>query len=205
MKATCFGRWSLFVVMLVVGSGCSTYTIRPEPKSITLPERRTTPLPIKVAVVRVEQMGSNFVTELMSAFKEGGVFEAVYYPVHSNDPFDATMEIAQKDRWSRSPGWFLSDMLDLLTLTLARPFVHHREEYSTKATITLHRAAGTTHTFSTNATAVVEWRGIAYDTWKDSATIRAAGKLLQARLIELMASDPSLAIADPAGRSSGKE
>ena len=181
MKTTRFGPWFSAVVMLVVGVGCSTtYSIRPDPKSILLPERRTTPLPIKVAVVRVEQGRGDFTVELLKGFEEVGLFEAVYYPVHSNDPYDATMEIAQKNSLSTpTPGsWlFTKALLELVSLGLARPFLRHVNAYHTEATVTLHRAAGTVHTFCTNATVVVRWKaGTTFDERMDSDTSKAASK-----------------------------
>ena len=193
MKMTCFSRW-FFAMAMLAGGGCSTtYSIRPDPKSITLPAHRTTPLPIKVAVVRVEQVRGDFAAELLKGFEEVGLFEAVYYPVRSNDPFDATMEITQKSSGSTSWGRVWEPSLNIVSLGLSRLFLRYAEECHIEASITLRRAAGTVHTFSTNATVVVKWKaGTMFDQRMDSDIGKAASKLLQARLIEMIASDPQV-------------
>ena len=110
------------------------------------------------------------------------------------DDVGERIQIAQKSSPpSISWGRVLEPSLNIVSLGLSRLFLRYVEECHIEASITLRRVAGTVHTFSTNATVVAKWKaGTTFDGRMDSDKGKAASKLLQARLIEMIASDPQI-------------
>lgn len=179
-------------VALISLSGCTSFQIRPDAASITIP-KSPAPIPVKVGITSAEQKLSGGFSDVVQDFKkqldDSQLFQEVYYPVRSTDALDGGISLNIKAQFKMDPSSFGKAFITGFFMFLPTSLVVYNHHYNAECTLDVWHNGKLLKTYKGDGTVLASHKLFAPADQLEAEGTQAASKALAANLIEQLMAD----------------
>jgi hypothetical protein len=179
-------------VSLICLGGCTSYRVRPDVASITIP-KSPSPIPAKVGITSAEQKLTGGFSDIVQDFKkqldESGLFQEVYYPVRPTDQLDGGITLKINAQFNMDKAAFAKAFFTGFFMFLPTSFVVYDHHYHAECTLEVLRDGRLLKTYKGDGTVLASHKLFAPADKLEAEGTAAASKALAANLIGQLVTD----------------